>query len=116
MKNLKIGKKLLITFGTIIVLYLITVAVSQLSMAEIGNSLENFYKENYQVSTYTMDMRRAGQRCMKDMSISFFTDDGQKARESLEDARSEIDYFLELLDKTTKLYRMERLYLTRFSP
>ncbi|MCI8730642.1 MAG: HAMP domain-containing protein [Lachnospiraceae bacterium] len=104
MKNLKIGKKLLITFGTIIVLYLITVAVSQLSMAEIGNSLENFYKENYQVSTYTMDMRRAGQRCMKDMSISFFTDDGQKARESLEDARSEIDYFLELLDKTTKLY------------
>ena len=46
MKNLKIGKKLLITFGTIIVLYLITVAVSQLSMAEIGNSLENFYKEN----------------------------------------------------------------------
>ena len=67
MKNLKIGKKLLITFGTIIVLYLITIAVSQLSMAEIGNSLENFYKENYQVSTYTMDMRRAGQRCMKDM-------------------------------------------------
>lgn len=104
MKNLKIGKKLLITFGTIIVLYLITVVVSQLSMAEIGSSLENFYKENYQVSTYTMDMRRAGQRSMKDMSISFFTDDAAKAQESLEDARSQSEYFMEALDKTISLY------------
>lgn len=104
MKNLKIGKKLLLTFGTIIVLYLITVLVSQMSMSEIGNSLENFYEENYQVSTYTMDMRRAGQRCMKDMSISFFTDDASRAQECLDDARSEIDYFLDTLDKTIKLY------------
>ena len=44
MKNLKIGKKLLITFGTIIVLYLITVVVSQLSMNTLGNNFEKFYK------------------------------------------------------------------------
>ncbi len=104
MKNLKIGKKLLITFGTIIILYLITVVVSQFSMAKIGGSLDNFYEVNYQVNVDNMNMRRSAQRCMKDLSVVFFSDDTAKIQEAIEDAEQERDNFHSSLDEVTSLY------------
>ena len=44
MKNLKIGRKLLVTFGIIILLFIVTVVVSLLSLNSTGNNFETFYK------------------------------------------------------------------------
>lgn len=104
MKNLKIGKKLLITFGTIIILYLITVIVSQYSMIRIGSSLDQFYEVNYQVSKDIMDMRRSGQRCLRDLSVMFFSEDAAQIQEALDDADSDFEKFDTLLDEVYGLY------------
>ncbi len=104
MKNLKIGKKLLITFGTIIVLYLITVVVSQLSMNTLGNNFEEFYKVNYTVNVDTMDMRRAMQRSLKGVSQGLLTDDKNQEKEYFEDSRGQIEEMNNMLDGLIKLY------------
>ncbi|MCI8815193.1 MAG: HAMP domain-containing protein [Lachnospiraceae bacterium] len=104
MKNLRIGKKLLITFGTIIVLYLITIVVSQLSMNTLGNNFEQFYKVNYQVSVKTMDMRRSMQRCMKAVSLALLEDDAASKQEYVNDSSEQIDTMSGIIEELGEIY------------
>ena len=43
MKNLKIGKKLIVTFGVIIILFLISLMVSIVSLNNSGKNFKEFY-------------------------------------------------------------------------
>lgn len=108
MKNLRIGKKLLITFGTIIALYLITIIVSQLSMGTLGDNFEEFYKVNYQVNVKTMDMRRAIQRCMKDVSLGLLLDDSASLKENLDDSSQQLESVSGILTELLDLYPEEK--------
>lgn len=47
-KDLKIGRKLLISYGAIIFLYIITVAASLLGIAKTSNTLEYFIRRHLQ--------------------------------------------------------------------
>lgn len=108
MKNLRIGQKLLITFGTIIVLYLITIVVSQLSMGTLGDNFEEFYKVNYQVNVKTMDMRRAIQRCMKDVSLGLLVDDSASRKEDMDDSSQQLESVAETLTDLMEIYPEEK--------
>ncbi len=104
MKNLKIGKKLLITFGTIILLYLITILVTQLSMRTLGGNLEEFYKVNYQVNVKTMDMRRAMQRAMKSIALSLHVEDTASTQSYLADADEQLTSVESMITELQKIY------------
>lgn len=104
MKNLKIGKKLLITFGTIILLYLITILVTQLSMRTLGGNLEEFYKVNYQVNVKTMDMRRAMQRAMKSIALSLHVEDTASSQSYLADADEQLTSVESMITELQKIY------------
>lgn len=65
MKNLKIAKKLLLTFGIIIGLVAILIAVSLSSLVSTGNNLESFYNDAYQINTAALEMNTAIQAMAK---------------------------------------------------
>lgn len=74
MKNLKIGKKLLLTFGIIIILYCLTVVVSIFSLNSVANSMENFYENTYPAAVETADVNGAVQSAVKFVGLSLLTD------------------------------------------
>lgn len=90
MKNLKIGKKLLITFGAIIVLFCITVVVSVYSLITIGDSFKNFYTGPFDITNKASDMRTNIQATAKYIGYSMMTDDVAKTQEYVQSAKDEL--------------------------
>lgn len=89
MKNLKVGKKLLVTFGIIIAFFAVTVLVSIVSLTRTGNNFENFYNVGYPVSLKSSEMRTAAQNGLKNLSQAMLTDDLQKSKQFIETARTQ---------------------------
>lgn len=91
MKNLKIGVKLLVTFGIIIAMFLITVLAAVSGLNSIGNSFSNFYDEDYPVTLQASDMCRAVQAGLKSMAASMLTPDAAQAESYVADANAQFD-------------------------
>ncbi|MFP3155657.1 methyl-accepting chemotaxis protein [Lachnospiraceae bacterium ZAX-1] len=83
-QNFKISKKLSIAFLAIIVCFLITVAVSIVSLFMVGNSMTSFYERPYVNSASANTAKAAIQASMKDMFWAI-----------LETNQTEIDRLLE---------------------
>lgn len=81
MKNFKIGKKLIVTFGTIIILFILTAVLAVVSLNSTGGNFKDFYTVGYPVSNRTTDMRRGLQSSMRALSLSMLTSDEQKTQE-----------------------------------
>ncbi|MEG0614975.1 MAG: methyl-accepting chemotaxis protein [Oscillospiraceae bacterium] len=75
MKNFKIGKKLLVTFGIIIAFFLAVVIVSVTSLITSGKELESFYNEGYTITNKSMDLLRTIQSMCKNAGYSVMTTD-----------------------------------------
>lgn len=90
MKNLKIGKKLLITFGIIIGMYCITVALSTYSLISTGNNFTSFYTGVYEVTNKASDLRTSIQSIGKNIGYSMMTEDKSKTAEYVQNAKDEL--------------------------
>lgn len=75
MKNLSIGKKLLVTFVSIMLVFLITIIVALGGMLYGGSQFKDFYQYTYPMSTKTLDTRRGLQMSIKALGLSMLTDD-----------------------------------------
>lgn len=104
MKNFKIGKKLLVTFGVIVALFLITVIVSIVGLIYSGNQFKHFYEYSYPLSTETLDTRRALQAAVKAMGLSMLTEDATKTQEYIAEANTEMDGVQENLNQLIDIY------------
>lgn len=91
MKNLKIGKKLAITFGIIIILFLSSLIVSIASLTNANNNFSDFYTNGYPVSTTTIDMRRATQTGLKCVALSMLTEDVSETNSYISQATEQLD-------------------------
>ena len=75
MRNLKIAKKLLVAFGTIIVLFIISTTVSLSSIYYLGHDFMNFFTVSYPVSKTTAVMRMSTEATSKLLSLSVLSKD-----------------------------------------
>lgn len=91
MKNMKIGKKLITTFGVIICLFLISLLISFVSLNSTGGNFKDFYTNGYPVSNKTTDMRRATQTGLKSIALSMLTDDVAETRDYINQANEQFD-------------------------
>lgn len=91
MKNLKIGKKLLVTFGIIIVLFISTVIIAIVSSINLANSYDSFYNINYQVNNYANQMRTSIQSCAKNIGYAMMTADLNQTANYIATAESELE-------------------------
>lgn len=78
MKNLKIGKKLVVTFGIIIFLFIESLGLSFYSLNNTQNHFKEFYMVGHPVVVTATDMRRAAQTGLKNMALSLLTDDSEE--------------------------------------
>lgn len=91
MKNLKIGKKLLITFGIIIILLLATIVMSVLGFISISKNFTYFYDKPYTITNKTMDMRRTIQSAVKNIGYIIMAPDKEKKAEFAEQSNKDME-------------------------
>ncbi len=84
MKNFKISKKLAVAFGTVILLFAVTVAVSMIGMSAISADFSTFYNESYVVATQTMNMRRGFQSAEKYMLSAITSKDSKSVQTNMD--------------------------------
>lgn len=91
MKNLKIGKKLLLSFGIVLILFGISATIALICLSSTSSSYTYFYEKPYQLSVQTMDMRRSIQSAAKFIVYGITTADQTQTEEFLKDAQKELD-------------------------
>ncbi len=90
MKNLRIGKKLLLTFLLIIILFCGTVVVAINGLQENAQKYSEFYNVGYQITNKVMSMRRGLQIIVKDLTFVTIEDDDEKSESYLKDLQKEM--------------------------
>ena len=83
MKNLKVGKKFLLSFGIILALFLVAVISSSVGIMKAKGSYESFYEEDYRVITNIYEMRVSLQRSLKELMLSVVELDDSNTRERI---------------------------------
>lgn len=91
MKNFKIGKKLLITYGLITILLCMTAILGIFSLKSNGSNFTSFYDNGYQITNNAADMRRAIQSAIKNISYTMLLDDEQKVAQYIQSAEDELE-------------------------
>ncbi len=91
MKNFKIWKKLLVTFGVITVLILATVAIGIISLNSVGQNFSDFHSEPYRITNVTKEMRAAVQATSKFVGYAIMTDDVKKTAEYIDESQAQLD-------------------------
>lgn len=95
MKNLKIWKKLLLTFMIIIILFCATVVLAITGLRQNADKYSEFYNVGYQITNRVMNMRRGLQIIVKDISFTMLEDDEAKNAEYLADMEKELNLMSE---------------------
>lgn len=95
MKNLKIWKKLLLTFMIIIILFCATVVLAISGLRQNADKYSEFYNVGYQVTNRVMNMRRGLQIIVKDLTFTTIEKDEAKCAEYLEDMEKELSLMSE---------------------
>lgn len=80
-ENLKIGRKLLVSYGAIILLYVFTILAAVFGISETSGTLDTFYRKAFMVTHTVMDMKASVQgigRCMLDVATGVSDEIRQK--------------------------------------
>lgn len=104
-KNIKISKKLFLSFSAVIFLFFISLLVSVISIYRVAKSLDDFYDQPYQVVNTTAQTREALVSIQKDMYQGMSTTDGQVTSKVI----SRIDEYTEILKNNVEI--LERKFL-----
>lgn len=105
MKNLKIGKKLTVTFGITIAMFLVMGIISILGLTYGGNQFKDFYDYSYPMSVKTVEVRKSLQSAMKALSISLLTEDKAEVEKFIAEVEKEIANARETLNYLNENYR-----------
>lgn len=91
LKNMKIGKRLMLSFFLIIVVFIISSAVSAFSVYSVSRSLSKFYNGPFQVVKTSFDMRRAIQSAERSILWSCTTEDSAATDVRLDQASADLE-------------------------
>lgn len=102
MKNLKIGKKLFVTFFIIAAMFLATVFVAVSGLNYSDEQFSDFYEYSYPISTKTLDIRRGLQTSVKALGLSMLTEDPEdtahyitEADEQMKEVENNFNYLIQ---------------------
>ena len=95
MKNLKVGKKFLVSFGIILVMFLVSVIAASTGIAKSKKSYESFYEEDYKAVTTVYEMQLKLQEGLKELMLAVVETDPaetnrrvQVVNQNMEDVKS----------------------------
>ncbi len=105
MKNLKIGKKLFVTFAIILAMFLVTVVISMFGLTYGGRQFADFYEYSYPLSTSTIEIRRSIQTAVKALGLSMLTEDEQLTDSYIKEVDTQMADAEERLNWLLGIYR-----------
>lgn len=115
MKNLKIGKKLLITFSSIIALLLILAVVALINLTGNGEKFQSFYENGYNITNKVMDVRRSIQASGKYIGYAMMTDDSDMTKQYIDNAKAETETMKSGLEYMRKNFRGDQSLVEGFN-
>lgn len=84
MKNLKVGKKFLVSFGMILTMFLIAVASAGIGIVRSKGSYENFYTEGYKAVSAVYDIQLKLQTGLKELMLAVLESDPAETNKRVE--------------------------------
>ena len=104
MKDYKIEKKLIVSFGAVVGMFLATVLIFIGGLLFVDNRFENFYEYSYEIAKDTLDSRMSIQAGIKSVATTLLTDDKEVIQEYQNDASNYMTRLGEDLQKLTEIY------------
>ncbi|WP_077611197.1 methyl-accepting chemotaxis protein [Clostridium sp. Marseille-P2415] len=93
MKNLKIGKRIALAFGVILVLFLIVSSISMVSLRQNNGKFVNFFNNGHQVTIHALDMRRDIQSAAKNVGYATMSLDLKTTGSYIDAAEADLENF-----------------------
>ncbi len=84
MRNLSVSKKFIVSFGTILILFLVSVVGAGIGITTAKSSYQNFYTENYKTLSGVYEIRVWFQRAVKELLMGAVTDGEAEIQEHLQ--------------------------------
>ena len=114
MKNLKVNSKFIVSFGAILVLFLISVVVASLGITTARSRYQEFYEEAYQAVNYVKDIRYYQQSAMKELMLGIMADSSEEAGQRVNNANQYMNQVSEELQWIYNNYTGDTSLLKEF--
>ncbi|MFT4006583.1 MAG: MCP four helix bundle domain-containing protein [Lacrimispora sp.] len=111
MKNLKIGKRIGLAFGIILVLFLIVTSISIVGLRQNNSRLVDFFQNGHRVSVNAIEMRLEIQAAAKNMAYATLSTDADTTEQYMKAADSNMENFAKDLQLLKDQYRGDRSVL-----
>ena len=108
MKDYKIEKKLIVSFGIVLAMFFFTVVVFLMGMLYVKNQFKDFYEYAYELSKGTLDSRVSVQGGVKSVAITLLTDDEASIERFLTDADTYMTRLADKLEILKNTYRGDK--------
>ena len=108
LKDYKIEKKLRVSFGGILAMFLVTVVVFSAGLFYAEHQFNEFYEYAYELSKGTLDCRISVQGGVKSVAITLLTDDETSIERFLTDADTYMDRLGTKLEALRDMYRGDK--------
>jgi len=105
MKNFKISKKFLITFGIIIAMFLITVIVSIISLTGVQERFNDFFSRSYEVRAKVMDMMTDVNSIGKNIGYATMVEEKTETENYINQAKKEVEEIFGSVDYLKENFR-----------
>ena len=104
MKNLKISKKILCTFGVVIVLFIVAVGSCVYALSNANQKMEEFYGHPYQAISLGGELMTNLETSAKEMGFAIVAKDEGTSQQNLTLAHNEITAMQQNLEELRKVY------------
>lgn len=94
MKNLKVGKKFIVSFGSILLLFLISVVAAGIGISKAKTSYQRFYTEDYRAEMMVKDIQLNLQGALKELMLGVVASDTQETAQRVKN----VDACMEILN------------------
>lgn len=94
MKNLKVGKKFIVSFGSILLLFLISVVAASIGISKAKASYQQFYTEDYRAVMMVKDIQLNLQGALKELMLGVVSSDAQETAQRV----NNVDACMEILN------------------
>ena len=103
-RNLKVRSKLLLSFGIMMVFYIISIIVANIGLGSVLKGLDNFYERPYPMVRYSLEAESSTRQNQLNMFRALTTEDEAKSQELLAQVNTLAQTMTNALDKLTEVY------------
>lgn len=110
-RNLKVRSKLLVSFGIVIALYIVTIIVSSLGLKAVSNGLKDFYNIPYPTVEDSLEAQAITKQIQLDVWRAYETEDKAETQALLQDIEDNRKLLDAALNELKSSYRGDRALL-----